>query len=101
MSSPDDIFFIQTQNFNVGTGGTLQVGVSGGVGCNNILLKHMSGGTLYIRGWTGQAFATGYVTTVGEVVTFGGPAQFWLEAGGATAVVGVIRGKTAGNPTEA
>ncbi len=100
MSSNDDIFFIGTQNFAVPTGGTLQVGVTGGVGVNSMLFKHMSGGTLWIRGWTGQAFASGYNTTIGEVVSFGGPSQFWLEAQGATAVCCIIRGKTAGIPTE-
>jgi len=101
MASPDDVFFVETQNFSVPTGGTLQVGITGGVGVNNILFKHISGGTLWIRGWTGQAFGTGYLTSYGEAVSLGGPTEYWIEAQGATASVCLIRGKTAGIPTVA
>lgn len=65
-------------------------------GCNSLLVKQVSGGSLEILGASNQAWASGYLMGSAEVLTFGGPATVFLAATGATAIAHVIKTKTAG-----
>ncbi len=101
MASQEDVQAIVTQQVAVGNSGGFYVGVTGGVGVNSQVIKYFSGGSLAIYGDTvsaaGASTLNGYLMGTSEALNIGGPAAYYLVATGATAVVMILRTKTAGN----
>lgn len=94
MSRSDDIWSVPTQRLNIGL--STIVGVTAGVGVATINIKLFAGGTLEILGASTDTWGSGYVFDLKEAITFGGPAEFYLAASGATCTAHIIRGKTVG-----
>ncbi len=101
MASQEDVFGLVTQQVVVGVGGTLYVGVTGGVGVNSQVLKYFSGGSCTIYGETvsaaGASTLNGYLMSTSEALNIGGPASYYLVATGATTILMLLRTKTSGN----
>lgn len=94
MSRSEDVFLIGTTRINVGlsaittvTGRAFQLAGS---------FKIISGGSLEIVNGPSTGWGAGYLMGTSEVVNFAGPAQFYLAASGATVVVGLNWGYSAG-----
>lgn len=103
MANKDEVWSVETQQIIVGPSGGYFQKVTGwtGAGVNSSALKYFSGGSLEICGTTTQAAFTGasfpgYLMGTAESIAFGGPAEFYLRATGATAIAYLIKGKTAG-----
>lgn len=103
MANKDDVWGVETAQVVVGTSGGFFKQITGwtGPGVNSISVKYFSGGSLEICGTTTQAAFSGasfpgYLMGGAEVVSFGGPAEFYLRATGATTIAYLIKGKTAG-----
>lgn len=108
-SSYDSDFSLKVEQFKVQAGATLAQWIGGNAvaGCNTIWVQHLSGGTLFIlsdgSGSTMSAAALAGASSTGMLFVASatpfeipGPANFYLAAGGATATVNVMYGKTQG-----
>ncbi len=104
-TSYDSIFGLGTTQIMIPPGATLGVLVEAVAGQNSIILKYLSGGTLYVMGVAAGATlsaadlagATGhYLVGTSEILNIDGPARFYLASLGATTVVCAMRGKSQG-----
>ncbi len=106
-SSSDSIFGLGVTQIAIPTGNTLAILVQGIAGQNSMMFRNVTGGTLLNLG----IGANGATYTAAQMVSIGasgayicttaeysidGPAMFYLAAPGATQVVCVAFGKTAG-----
>ncbi len=81
--------------FNVGSGvGALQIVPPRG--CNGVYFGLASGQTWAISNSTGMSIGNSFVLSATERLNFDGPATFFLAAGGATAVIGLVWKYSAG-----
>lgn len=111
MASSNDVFSVAGGRHNIGVGATVAAFFQPIEGQVSWLIKNLSGGTLEIFGATmtvqgvGTTLpasdlvslsGTGYLMGAAETLAIGGPACFYLSSLGATSVLTVLRGKTAG-----
>ncbi len=92
MSQYTDTFQLGSTNLVVGTGISAILQVLPGRCVNGGFFKVAtgSGGTLAIVQGMGVTFSNGYILGNTEVVSFQGPATFFLAASGATATVSFV-----------
>lgn len=81
---------LQTEQIVLGGTGTIgtTLYVTAGANIANMVLKLHSGGTFSVYGTTGNA---AYIFAAGEVLSFGGPADFFVQSIGATSTALLIR----------
>ncbi len=92
MSQYTDTFQLGATNIVIGTTVANNVQVFPGRACNGGFFKIASGGgTLAIVQSSGVTYSTGYVLGSQEVVSFQGPATFFLAASGATMTVSFVQ----------
>lgn len=94
MSQYVDTYQLGVTLIPVGTGAGIQV--LAGRGINGWTFKKMSGGTLAIINATGMTSTQGYIMGDTETLSVKGPATFFLAAGGATVVVGLVASLSSG-----
>lgn len=102
----DSVYGLVTQRLAIPPGATQAVLMVPEPGQNSLLLKYFSGGTLEIIGVTAgvtltaaqlvTASGTGYLIGTSEILSLDGPARFYLSSLGATSVLHVITGRSAG-----
>ncbi len=92
MSQYTDTYSMGATLMNIGTGITQVVQIVPAAGTNGGFFKLAvgSGGTLSIVSGAGVSANAGYILGATEVVSFEGPALFWLAAMGATATVAYV-----------
>ena len=91
-----DTYFLGATQIAVATGITATPVVPGPY-CNGGFFKIMSGaGTLSIVPTQGTSYSLGYPVGASEVVSFSGPARFFLSAATATMVVAMVPSYSAG-----
>lgn len=96
MSRNADIYSTFGERITIGTGASLGVyDITAKAGQAAIQLKLLSGGTLEI-GDTSATFGTAYPMSTNEVYSCDCSGRMRLLSSGATCIVGVLRGKTAG-----
>jgi len=106
-SSSDSIFGITTMNLAIPPGATNAVLISPGAYIRASLVKYFSGGSISIFGansnafggsaaWTGTSLVAGfsqaYMLATTEILSIGGPVQYYLAATGSTAVASILQG---------
>lgn len=108
-SSDDSVMTLGATRMVIPVGSSLALYVDINATENNLLFKYYSGGTLEIFGATGPLGSTltqaqltasnqtGYLVGTSEILSIGGPCRFYLSATGATCIVHMIRGRSAGN----
>lgn len=103
MANNEDLHGVESQQHVVGTGMSAYVTVSQEGRLINNTFKYVSGGTLWVVGTTQQAQAVangltsvGYLVGTSEVLSFNGPAKFFLYALSATTVVHSLKGFSQG-----
>ncbi len=94
-SSNQFVYAMQATLITVATGSTATP-VTPPAHCLGHILKYSSGGSLAIVGALGLGATTGYLLGTTEQLATSGPAQFFLNASGATAIVQVIWQLSAG-----
>lgn len=108
-SSYDSDFSLKTEQKAIPVGATNSLFVGGNLvaGCNTVWLQHLSGGTLFITSdGSGSTLSGTALIAAASTGSFyvppltpfevPGPANFYLTAAGATAVVNIMYGKTQG-----
>ncbi len=98
MSQYTDTFQLGATNLVIGTGITQVAQIFPGRGVNGGFFKIApgSGGTLALVQGLGSSHSSGYILGASEVVSFQGPATFFLAASGATATVSFVLSYNAG-----
>lgn len=106
VSSSDDLYGVATSRFTVSAGSTLAFFVDAIAGQKSLMLSYFSGGTCEIfeaingttmNGTTLASFNnTGNVLAAGQVLSLDGSPRFYVNALGATSILQVIKGKSAG-----
>ncbi len=93
MSQYTDTYQLGATNLVVGTGISAIFQFMPGRCVNGGFFKIAtgSGGTLALVQGAGVTFSNGYILGTTEVVSFQGPATFFLAASGATATVSVVQ----------
>ena len=84
-----DTYFMGATHVVIATGNT-GVAVVPGAGVNGGFFKSLSGGTVSLVQTLTTHGASGYAVGAAEVVSFSGPARFFLAAPGATAIVQLV-----------
>jgi hypothetical protein len=107
-SSSDSVCTLGVTRMAIAPGSTQALFIDINATENNFLFKYQSGGTLEILGATGPlgstltvaqlatANQTGYLVGTSEVLSIGGACRFYLSATGATTLVHMLRGRSAG-----
>lgn len=98
-----DLHGLETVQYTIGTGMSAFATVSVEAKLINNTFKYVSGGTLWVVGSSQQAAAvtngltvTGYLVGTSEVLSFNGPAVFYLYALSATTIVHSLQGFSQG-----
>lgn len=94
-SSNQYAYGMQATLLTLGNGATTLL-VTPPAHCNGHILRWNSGGSLAIVNANGMTSSQGYLLGTTEQIITTGPAQFFLAAGGATAVAQVIWQLSAG-----
>ena len=98
-----DLHGLETIQRTVGTGMSAFVTINGEGKLINNTFKYVSGGTMYVLGASQQAAAvadgltlTGYLVGTSEVLSFIGPATYYIYALGATVISHGFKGFSQG-----
>lgn len=90
-----DTYFMGATQIVIATGNT-GVAVIPGPYVNGGFFKPLSGGTISIVQTLTTVGASGYAVGAAEVVSFSGPARFFLASPGATAICQLVYSASAG-----